>query len=86
MSQLSAPQDSRQGDVEENLARLGRARALLEHDSIRVKQAIDREEDLDHLLEPVIIDVIDAIRHIQEVQKSLRKVWENGQQNHWGGD
>jgi hypothetical protein len=79
---LSDRQDQRQGSVEGVMGSLGVALALLDHDKLRVEQAIRRGGFTD-LLQPVVIDYFKIAQNIKDVQETLRGEWENGQSNKW---
>jgi hypothetical protein len=83
--QLSQVQDMRQEQVENRLSNLGAALALLEHDGLRVRQAIDREtlNNLEGLLGPVLEDLELVKAWIRRAQDHLRAGWEDGQENRW---
>lgn len=83
--QLSRTQDERQDRIERPLAAAGRSLALLEHDGLRVSQAIDRHSSLVHLLEPVLDDLEEIQNAIREIQELLREEWERGQACRWNG-
>lgn len=80
--QLSRPASERQEAVEIPLSTLGTILALLEHDSLRVHQAIERS-GLDDLLGVVLEDHALIARNIRKVQARLRELWEAGQERRW---
>jgi len=80
--QLTRKAGKRQERVENPLALLGAILVLLEHDALRINQAIHRT-GFDDLLGPVLDD-FEAIRcKIGAVQRHLREIWDEGQQNRW---
>jgi len=82
MSQISRDADQRQAAVEDPLAALGAALALIEHDQLRVRQAI-RRSGMDDLLVPVLEDYARISAAIQRTQRALRANWEAGQGERW---
>ncbi len=74
--------DERQSEVENPLARLGVILALLDHDLLRVQQAI-RRGGLDELLGPVASDLLRIRKDICQVQVFIREIWERGQKERW---
>lgn len=81
--QLSQIADEKQAQVEAELSSLGVALALLEHDRIRICQAIGRHAGLLDLLGPVIQDLERVSRAIAGAQETLRDDWERGQEERW---
>lgn len=84
--QLSRMQDLRQDAVESRLSSLGAALALLEHDALRVQQAIHRQSGIEALLSPVLEDIQRVTHAIRAAQSLLREDWEIGQENRWNDD
>lgn len=80
--QLSKQADHRQEQVENPLALLGSALALLEHDTLRVRQAI-RRGGMDDLLSPVVEDHTLIAQYLRRAQKHLRRLWDDGQERRW---
>lgn len=62
---------------------LGISLALLEHDALRIKQAIGRYDGLLELLTPVLDDLYRISRSIQAAQVYFRDEWESGQETRW---
>lgn len=83
--QLTRMQDDRQDQVETALANLARVMALLDHDSLRVDQAIRRHGSLSDLLGPVLDDIEDHRVSLRRVQDLLRDRWDAGQAGRWDG-
>ncbi len=82
MSQLAQAQDARQDLLELHLANLGIALALIEHDTFRVRQAIERTGSQE-LLDPVLADA-DRIRQaIVAAQDQMSQIWALGQEMGW---
>ena len=79
---LSRDGNSRQERIENALALLGTSLLRLEHDNLRVQQAINRT-GLDDLLSPVIDDHRQVKLNLRHVQKLLREIWDDGQANRW---
>jgi len=84
--QLSQKRDARQAAVENRLYSLGAALARLEHDELRVRQAIDRSESLRDLLGPVLEDYRIVMRSIRAAQEKLARDFEDGQASLWEVD
>jgi hypothetical protein len=82
MSRLNSMQDSHQQSVEDCAADLGTSLALLDHDMLRVKQAI-RRTGLNDLLGPVVEDYQRIRRQIVRAQGRLRVEWDRGQEEEW---
>lgn len=82
MSQLTNKQDSRQKLVESRIGDLGVMIALLEHDNLRIQQAIDRT-GVDDLLRPVLADHCKLIQAIQRVRRDFGEIWKLGQKMRW---
>jgi hypothetical protein len=80
--QLSRKADARQARVEDALALLGSVLFLLEHDTLRVHQAI-RRTGLEELLGQVIDDHDRIACNIRAAQGRLREIWDDGQENRW---
>lgn len=80
--QLSRRADNSQEQIENPLALLGSALALLEHDTLRIRQAI-RRGGLDDLLSPVIDDHTLIAQYLRKTQNHLREIWEAGQDRRW---
>jgi hypothetical protein len=80
---LTYQSDSRQAEIENPLANLGVALALLEHDRLRIRQAVGRYAGLLDLLGPVISDLDCVSRAITKAQANLRGEWERGQEERW---
>jgi hypothetical protein len=80
--QLSRKADRRQAQVENPLALLGTALALLEHDTLRVRQAI-RRGGMDDLLSPVVEDHRLIAQYLKTTQGHLRALWDEGQGKRW---
>lgn len=81
--QLSRVQDSNQQSVENQMSNLGVALALLEHDEMRVRQAIARHDGLLELLLPVLQDLNRITQSIRHTQDLLRQTWDSGQNRNW---
>ncbi len=79
---LSALQDAYQGRVEDELSALGVAIALLEHDMIRVRQAIARS-GLSDLLGPVLADYERIYDRLRRIQADIGPEWQAGQKDRW---
>jgi len=79
---LSRKADCRQEAVENPLALLGSALALLEHDTLRVRQAI-RRGGMDDLLSPVVEDHALIAQYLIRIQRQLRRIWDQGQEQRW---
>jgi len=79
---LGAKQDMRQQEVEGVMASLGVALALLDHDRLRLQQAIRRAR-LDDLLGPVLEDYSLIVDNLHILQAALRNVWEQEQARRW---
>lgn len=83
--QLTRKAGKRQERVENPLALLGAILVVLEHDALRINQAIHRT-GLNDLLGPVLVD-FDTIRcKVDAIQRYLRDIWDEGQQNRWDDD
>ncbi len=80
--QLSRLANAGQESVENPMFSLGVALALLEHDMLRVRQAI-RRCGLDDLLSPVLNDYDQITRELRHLQTVLRSSWEDGQSKRW---
>lgn len=80
--QLSHRADTLQEAVEDPLFDLGVSLALLEHDLLRIHQAIEARRAGD-LLEPVVDDLDLVAKHIRGAQEFIREVWEKGQDSRW---
>lgn len=80
--QLSRKADRRQERVENPMALLAGMLAMLEHDSLRVRQAI-RRTGLHDLLDPVLEDHKEMRCKICTIQRYLRDLWDDGQANRW---
>ncbi|MDR3572884.1 MAG: hypothetical protein P4L50_03400 [Anaerolineaceae bacterium] len=80
--QLDTDSDNRQNRVEGALSTLGTTLALLEHDMIRVRQAI-RRSGLTDLLTPVLDDYELLSKRIHCIQCDLRGQWDAGQKSRW---
>lgn len=80
--QLSQEADRRQEAVEDPLALLGAVRMRLEHDSLRVRQAM-RRAGLADLLGPVIDDHALIREQLEKIQAALRALWDDGQSRRW---
>lgn len=80
--QLSKRAEHRQGAVEDPLALLGSVRMRLEHDSLRVRQAM-RRAGLADLLGPVIEDHALIRVQLELIQAALRTLWDEGQSRRW---
>jgi len=83
--QLSKNADSRQALVENRLYSLGAALAILEHDELRVRQAIARREEMRDLLTPVLHDIERVRDSILAAQTLLGCEFQAGQANNWKG-
>ena len=81
--QLTYQSDKNQAGVETRLSSLGVALALLEHDRLRITQAIGRHAGLLDLLGPVIADIERVRLAICCAQADLRGEWEEGQKRRW---
>jgi hypothetical protein len=81
--QLSRKASRRQAQVENPMALLAGMLAMLEHDSLRVRQAI-RRTGLHDLLAPVLEDHRVMACNIRAIQSYLRDLWEDGQDDRWG--
>jgi plasmid stability protein len=81
--QLSRSADARQASVEDRLYSLGTALAILEHDELRVRQAISRREEMRELLTPVLTDIERVRRSILAAQAQLGHEFQAGQANNW---
>ncbi len=79
---LSQKADRRQAQIENALALMGGAVARLEHDSLRVRQAI-RRTGLHHLLDIVVEDHLRIADDLRKAQAELKGIWEDGQQSRW---
>lgn len=79
---LSEASNGRQERVENALALLGTSLLRLDHDDLRVLQAIDRS-GLNDLLGPVIDDHRQVRLNLRQVQKLLREIWDDGQASRW---
>ena len=82
MPQLNRKKDERQQRIENDLARMGAALARLEHDKIRVENAIEVTGKMD-LLGPILHDLDLVVRAIRANQQALRDEWEKGQKTGW---
>lgn len=80
---LSKKANHNQSRVENPMALLGSMLARLEHDSLRVRQAIRRNRDLHDLLGRVLEDHERISTDIRDLQGQLRKLWEDGQTRRW---
>ena len=80
--QLSRKANKRQQNVENSMALIGVSLTRLEHDNLRIRQAIDRC-GLADLLGPVIDDHQRISRNLLKIQNFLREVWEDGQNRRW---
>ena len=80
--QLSRKADRRQANVETPMGLIGVTLARLEHDSLRVNQAI-RRTGLHDLLGPVLEDHQRIANDLRQVQRYLREIWEEGQAVRW---
>ncbi len=80
--QLSQDADRRQAAVEDPLALLGSVMLRLEHDNLRVRQAM-RRAGLADLLGPVVADHALIQEQIQSIQAALRALWDDGQERRW---
>jgi len=87
--QLSNAAAERQALIENALALACRVKLLAGHDCLRVEQAIDRadraELNLADLLSPVLEDQQRIVANITQLQKLLREIWDEGQNNRWDG-
>jgi hypothetical protein len=81
--QLGKSQDIRQSAVENPLSTLGTMLALLEHDRLRICQAVGRHAGLLELLAPVIGDIDRMSAAIREIQCGMKEDWESGQKKRW---
>ena len=79
---LSNQADRLQESVEDPLFSLGVALALLDHDLLRIHQAIESEH-AGELLDPVIEDLDLVARSIRDAQIFIGKVWNKGQESRW---
>ncbi len=82
MSQLKRNQDERQSRHEAQLGALGIVLAILEHDELRIRQAVQRTGE-DRLLLPVLEDFRRARCEISALQARLREDWERKQKTGW---
>jgi hypothetical protein len=80
--QLSQDADRRQAAVEDPLALLGSVLLRLEHDNLRVRQAM-RRAGLADLLGPVVADHALIRAQIRLIQDELRALWDAGQASRW---
>lgn len=81
--QLGKLQDIRQSAVENPLSTLGVMLALLEHDRLRITQAVGRHAGLLELLAPVIGDIDRMRAAILQIQGGMKEEWESGQKKRW---
>lgn len=84
--QLSSAAAEKQARIENALALACRIKLLAGHDCLRVEQAIDRADQelkLTDLLTPVLEDQQRIIANIARLQKLLREIWDEGQENRW---
>jgi len=79
---LSDSADQRQEKIENPLALIGATLARLDHDSLRIRQAIKRA-GLADLLSPVLDDHRQIAGDLRKVQAYLRDIWEEGQDSRW---
>jgi hypothetical protein len=82
MGQLNKDADRRQQGIENPMFLIGSILATLDHDSLRVRQAI-RRTGLDELLGPVLDDHESMRCKLRAIQAYLRLIWEDGQENNW---
>lgn len=82
MAQISRKADKKQSDTESSLGSLGVVRAILEHDELRIRQALRRSGEKG-LLEPVLEDFKRARIEIERVQQVLVEAWQSGQKSGW---
>jgi hypothetical protein len=82
MTQIKRHADRDQQRVEETLGRIATILVLLEHDGLRVHQAIKRA-GLADLLSPVIDDHHRIKTNLLQIQKDLSDIWEQGQSRRW---
>lgn len=80
---LSTESNSKQERIEDALAGLGVALALLQHDTLRVMQILRRGEGLHDLAGCVIEDLARVREEIRAAQSILREEWERGQKTNW---
>lgn len=80
--QLSRDANHRQQRVENSLALIGVSLIRLEHDSLRVRQAMDRC-GMDDLLEPVLEDHQRVSKNLRKIQNLLHEIWNDGQSARW---
>lgn len=85
MSQINRDADRRQSQAESSLGGLGILRAILEHDELRIRQAIRRTGER-RLLEPVLEDFVRARQEIAQIQDALSGEWRSGQESGWSGN
>jgi len=82
MSQLNRSQNERQSRREAQLGALGILLAILDHDELRIRQAVQRTGE-ERLLGPVLEDFRRARREIIALQDQLRIDWEMKQKTRW---
>lgn len=82
MSQLSKKRSDRQEHIENSMALIGASIARLDHDSLRVRQAI-RRSGLNDLLGRVLEDHEEIKKSLRLAQDNLREIWDDGQRDHW---
>jgi hypothetical protein len=82
MSKPKPHADARQANVEALLGRLGTMMAILDHDTLRVSQAI-RRSGLNDLLSPVVQDHQRIRQDLRRLQNELSEIWRAGQANNW---
>jgi hypothetical protein len=79
---LKANPDLKQSNVEGLMGTVAVSLVLLDHDRLRIEQAI-RRAGLADLLQPVVIDYLRISQNLKSVQETLRGEWESGQLSRW---
>jgi hypothetical protein len=82
MSGVDPASAERQRRVEILLGRMGVMMAILDHDTLRVNQAI-RRTGLTDLLSPVIDDHHQIRKNLEALQQELSEIWTSGQAAKW---